>query len=109
MKKFAQLVVALTVNNLFLLVHQEKWQKELLAKYGNDISLIDATYKTTRYDIALFFICVKTNVGYIPYSLDQTPLLNSRRTSGSAERNSRRSRIVAAPRLLLEHVNVPRD
>ena len=54
MKKFAQLVVALTVNNLFLLVHQEKWQKELLAKYGNDISLIDATYKTTRYDIALF-------------------------------------------------------
>ena len=48
----------------FLLVHQEQWQKELLAKYGNDISLVDATYKTTRYDIALFFICVKTNVGY---------------------------------------------
>ena len=48
----------------FLLVHQEQWQKELLAKYGNDISLIDATYKTTRYDIALFFICVKSNVGY---------------------------------------------
>ena len=47
-----------------LLVHQEQWQKELLAKYGNDISLIDTTYKTTRYDIALFFICVKTNVGY---------------------------------------------
>ena len=28
------------------------------------ISLIDATYKTTKYDLALFFICVKTNVGY---------------------------------------------
>ena len=28
------------------------------------ISLIDATYKTTRYKLALFFICVKTNVGY---------------------------------------------
>ena len=39
-------------------------QKELLVKYVNDISLIDATHKTTRYDIALFFICVKTNVGY---------------------------------------------
>ena len=26
--------------------------------------MIDATYKTTRYDLALFFICVRTNVGY---------------------------------------------
>ena len=33
--------------------------------YGNKISLIDATYKTTRYDLALFFIAVRTNVGYI--------------------------------------------
>ena len=31
---------------------------------ANTISLIDATYKTTKYDLALFFICVKTNVGY---------------------------------------------
>ena len=51
-------------SSTLLLVHQEQWQRELLAKYGNDISLIDATYKTTRYDIALFFVCVKTNVGY---------------------------------------------
>ena len=28
------------------------------------INLIEATYKTTKYDLALFFICVKTNVGY---------------------------------------------
>ena len=27
--------------------------------------MIDATYKTTRYDLALFFIAVRTNVGYI--------------------------------------------
>ena len=33
---------------------------------------------------------------YIPYSLDQTPLSISRRTSRCAERNSRRSRIAAA-------------
>ena len=34
--------------------------------YGNCISLIhvDATYKTTRYDLPLFFVCVRTNVGY---------------------------------------------
>ena len=47
-----------------LWVHQTEWQKELLQRYGNTISLIDATYKTTRYELALFFICVRTNVGY---------------------------------------------
>ena len=47
-----------------LYVHQEKWQQDLLVRYGNTISLIDATYKTTKYDLALFFICVKTNVNY---------------------------------------------
>ena len=47
-----------------LYVHQEKWQQDLLLRYGNTISLIDATYKTTKYDLALFFICVKTNVNY---------------------------------------------
>ena len=47
-----------------LWVHQTEWQKALLKRYGNTISLIDATYKTTRYELALFFICVRTNVGY---------------------------------------------
>ena len=47
-----------------LFIHQEKWQKELLLKYGNVICLMDATYKTTKYELPLFFICVKTNVGY---------------------------------------------
>ena len=47
-----------------LWVHQNEWQKELLVKYGNVITLIDATYKTTKYDLALFFLCVKTNVNY---------------------------------------------
>ena len=31
-----------------LWVHQNEWQKELLVKYGNVITLIDATYKTTK-------------------------------------------------------------
>ena len=39
-----------------LWVHQTEWQKELLKRYGNTISLIDATYKTTRYELPLFFI-----------------------------------------------------
>lgn len=47
-----------------LWIHQENWQKDLLVKYGNTMTLIDATYKTTRYDLALFFLCVRTNVNY---------------------------------------------
>ena len=27
---------------------------------------MDATYKTTRYELPLFFISVRTNVGYSP-------------------------------------------
>ena len=47
-----------------LWVHQNEWQKDLLVKYGNTITLrlIDTTYKTTKYDLALFFLCVKTSV-----------------------------------------------
>lgn len=48
----------------FLLVHQTSWQRRLLCKYGNDICLLDATYKTTRYSLPLFFLAVKTNVDY---------------------------------------------
>jgi hypothetical protein len=47
-----------------LLVHQTSWQRRLLAKYGS-MCLLDATYKTTRYSLPLFFLCVRTNVDYI--------------------------------------------
>lgn len=36
----------------------------MLCTYGNCVTLIDATNKTMRYDFPLFFICVRTNVGY---------------------------------------------
>ena len=42
----------------------DKWQAELLVTYGNTITLIDATYTTTKYDLALFFLCVHTNINY---------------------------------------------
>ena len=45
-------------NQSLLYVHQ-KWVKDLLMKYGNIISLMDATYKATKYKLPLFFICVK--------------------------------------------------
>lgn len=37
----------------------------MLMRYGNNICLIDATYSTTRYDLALFMLCVPTNAGYV--------------------------------------------
>ena len=46
-------------------VHQTNWQKDMLSNYGNTMTLIDATYKTTLYDLALFFITVWTNTGYV--------------------------------------------
>ena len=36
----------------------------LLKKYGNEMCLLDATYKTTRYALPLFFLVVKTNADY---------------------------------------------
>ena len=47
-----------------LFVHQTHWQRTLLEKYGNEICLLDATYKTSRYALPLFFLCIKTNVNY---------------------------------------------
>ena len=47
-----------------LWVHQEPWQQKLMVMYGNTMSLMDATYKTTRYDLPLFFVGVRTNSGY---------------------------------------------
>ena len=47
-----------------LFVHQNDDQKRLLNLYGNHICQLDATYKTTRYSIPLFFIVVKTNVDH---------------------------------------------
>ena len=50
----------------FLFCHQTKFQKRLLGRYGNDLILLDATYRTTRYAKPLFILCVRTNVKYIP-------------------------------------------
>ncbi|XP_061178455.1 uncharacterized protein LOC133187113 [Saccostrea echinata] len=51
--------------NKFLYVHQTAWQRQLLSRYGNEICLLDATYRTTRYTLPLYFLCVPTNVNYM--------------------------------------------
>ena len=33
-------------------------------RYGNNLCLLDATYRTTKYALPLFFVAVKTNLGY---------------------------------------------
>ena len=47
-----------------LFVYQTGWQKRLFARYGNELVLLDATYRTTRYALPLFFSVVKTNINY---------------------------------------------
>ena len=49
-----------------LFVYQSKNHRELLSKYGEELSFLDATYRTTKYVLPLFLIVVKTNVGYQP-------------------------------------------
>ena len=59
--------VKLTSNSCkqpLLFLHQTTWQRRLLKKYGDNICLLDATYRTTRYSLPLFFLAVKTNVDY---------------------------------------------
>ena len=45
-----------------LFVHQTPSQQQLLHRYGNYLTLMDATYKTTKYDLPLFMLAVKTNI-----------------------------------------------
>ena len=39
-------------------------QRHLLLRCGNEVCLIDATYKKTMYELPLFFLCVPTNSSY---------------------------------------------
>ena len=47
-----------------LFVHQTSFQRSVLKRYGNYACFLDATYKTTKYALPLFFLAVKTNVDY---------------------------------------------
>ena len=47
-----------------IFVYQSNHMARQLQEYGNGMCLFDATYKTTRYALSLFFLVVKTNVDY---------------------------------------------
>nr|XP_047131654.1 uncharacterized protein LOC124810593 isoform X2 [Hydra vulgaris]XP_047142244.1 uncharacterized protein LOC124816635 [Hydra vulgaris] len=52
------------LKNSLLFIYQDIWQKKLLLRYGNELAFLDATYRTTRYALPLFFLVVKTNIDY---------------------------------------------
>ena len=54
----------MSTSERLLFVHQSKEQKALMERYGNHLSLLDATWKTTKYVLPLFFLAVKTNTIY---------------------------------------------
>eukprot|EP00794_Sanderia_malayensis_P004499 gene4499-5097_t len=47
-----------------LFVYKTNWQRRLLERYGDELILLDATYRTTCYALPLFFLVVKTNVDH---------------------------------------------
>ena len=53
-----------STNNRLLFVHQTAQQQRLVQRYGQNLCLLDATYKTTKYAIPLFFVATKTNMDY---------------------------------------------
>ena len=57
------IVIKSSPSEILLVVYQTQWMKRLLQRYGSEICLLNATYKTTRYALPLlFFWYWKTNV-----------------------------------------------
>ena len=48
----------------FMFVCQSNTIKRLYQKYAPHLILLDATYKTTKYALPLYFLVVKGNVNY---------------------------------------------
>ena len=53
-----------TTSESFLFIYQSEFQRKLLHRYGSEMVFLDATYKTTKYALPLFFLCVLSNSGY---------------------------------------------
>ena len=47
-----------------LFIYQSPSMKRLYQRYGSNIVFLDATYRTTKYALPLYFMVVKTNVNY---------------------------------------------
>ena len=47
-----------------LFVYKSAEMREMFVRYGNELVLLDATYKPTKYTLPPFFLVVKTNVNF---------------------------------------------
>ena len=56
-----------------LFVYHIAEMKEMFHRYVNELVLLDATYKTTKYTLPLFFLVAKTNVNFQVCGGDCTP------------------------------------
>lgn len=66
-----------------LLVHQTAFMIMMLARFGNTIVCLDATYKITKWGFALFILCVITNYGFaVPVGIFFVRLLSLRSSTG---------------------------
>ena len=54
-----------TLGQNLLLVVQTQFQQRMLNLYGTEITLLDATYDTTKYHLPLYQLAVSTNIGYL--------------------------------------------
>ena len=50
-----------------MLVYQSKETKNKYERYGSHMILLDATYKSTKYALPLFFVIVQGNVNFQVY------------------------------------------
>ena len=62
--KFDKVVNTNTTNGKLLFVYQSPNMQRLYRRYGSSLIMLDATYRTTKYALPLFFMVVKTNVNY---------------------------------------------
>ena len=51
-------------NGKIMFVYQSTEIKKMYERYGNHMILLDATYKTIKYALPLFFVVVQTNVNF---------------------------------------------
>ena len=62
--KFDKVVNTNTTNGKLLFVYQSPNMQRLYRRYASSLIMLDATYRTTKNALPLFFMIVKTNVNY---------------------------------------------
>ena len=62
--KFDKVVNTNTTNRKLLFVYQSPNMQRMYRRSGSTLIMLDATYRTTKYALPLFFMVVKTNVNY---------------------------------------------